>query len=120
MDKVSLLRQKTNIAQQSDIERLRTHALWLLEQCWVLSRSRPAPDNYRVDGWSTGKWIADLTNGTKDFCIGWYEGKSAEWGWLQVACGDFVVWPAEWYGLSAALSPEEKDALAAELDDSIQ
>ena len=113
MNKVELAKRKLNIQQQTDIECLRTHALWLLEQCWALARGRPDFDNYRVDtwNWNKEKWFTHLAEGTKDFCIGWYEGHNEpmESQRLQVACGDFVVWPEEWYGLSAVLSPQNKD-----------
>jgi hypothetical protein len=115
MDGVELAKRKMNISHQTNIEQLRQHAIWLLEQCWMLGQSRPAPDNYRVEGWGPNKWV-DLVDGTKDYCRGWYEARESEWGYLQIACGDFVVWPEEWYALSAELFPEEKDKIAAELE----
>jgi hypothetical protein len=117
MDGVELTKRKINITRQDDIEKLRAHTLWLLEQCWALSQSHSSPDNYRVDGWTGDEWSICLASGTKDFCIGWVEGKDERWVYgLQVACGDFVVWPEEWYALSAELSPGEKDKIAAELE----
>ena len=88
---------KSAILNQTDPDKLRRIALDLL----VAAKSvREEPSNYSVisrDG-------NTLSEGTKDFCIGWasaMEGTTLYSGdfhsGLRVMCGTFQVWP-DWGG----------------------
>lgn len=103
-------KQMLNIQHNNDIERLRQHALWLLEQNVALSKRSCEPDNYRVEiwQWHREEW-AEIASGTKDYCIGYAEATDNFETRLQVVCGDWVVYPEEWYGLSGKLSVKEKE-----------